>query len=82
MCNPAPTPAVTVSSANAERKVSGKEYDADVLAPEDAWIEKVDLEALKEDIRELGKQLAAQQGPEDMAHLRKIISWSRAKFYS
>ena len=78
MCNPAPTPAVAVSSANAERKVSGKEYDADVLAPEDAWIEKVDLEALKEDIRELGKQLAAQQGPEDMAHLRKIISWSRA----
>ena len=47
-------------------KLSGKEYDADVLAQDDAWIEKLDHEAFKEDVRELGKQLAAQQGPEDV----------------
>ena len=59
-------------------KVSGKEYDADVLAPEDAWIGKLDHEAFKEDVRTLGKTLAAQQGPADVAHLHKIIAWSRA----
>ena len=61
-----------------ELKVSGKSYDADVLAPEDEWIAKLDHEAFKEDIRSLGKELAANQGPEDVAHLKKIIGWSRA----
>ena len=59
--------------------VSGKSYDATVLAPEDAWIAKFasTSEAFKADVKELGKTLAEQQGPEDMAHLRKIIRWQR-----
>ena len=47
-------------------KVSGKTYDADILSAEDAWIDNLDHEAFKEDVRELGKQLAAQQGPDDV----------------
>ena len=48
-------------------KVSGSEsYDADVLAPEDAWIANFDAEAFKEDVRVLGKELADQQGPADV----------------
>jgi len=56
---------------------SGSSYDANVLAPEDEWIEKVDHEAFKEDVRKLGKTLLDQQGEEDVAHLRKIIRWQR-----
>jgi len=36
-----------------------------------------DLEAFRADIDDLGKKLAAQQGPADLAHLEKIINWSR-----
>jgi len=57
--------------------VSGKDYAATVLAPEDAWMAGTDHEAFKEDIRALGKELHAQQGPADVAHLNKIILWSR-----
>jgi len=64
-------------SKSEEQIVSGKSYDATVLAPEDAWIGKLDHEAFKEDIRALGKELHAQQGPADLAHLNKIILWSR-----
>jgi len=74
MCKAEDLPGVVVPP---ELKVSGKDFDATVLAPEDAWIAKVDHEAFKEDIRELGKKLHAQQGPADMAHLHKIILWSR-----
>jgi len=62
--------------------VSGKSYDADVLAPEDAWIEKLDHEAFKEDVREMGKKLAENQGPEDLAHLRKIVWWARGCWWA
>eukprot|EP00966_Prymnesium_polylepis_P263902 6096814-Prymnesium_polylepis.1 len=57
--------------------VSGKSYDATVLAPEDAWMANLEYEAFKEDIRALGKELHANQGPADLAHLNKIILWSR-----
>jgi len=58
--------------------LSGKEYDAEVLAPEDAWIGKINHAEFKEDVKRLGKELADQQGVEDMKHLNKIIWWSRA----
>ena len=57
--------------------VSGKSYHADVLAPEDAWIGEMDHEGFKADVKELGKRLTEGQGPEDVAHLRKIIRWQR-----
>ena len=60
-----------------QAQVSGTDYAANVLAPEDAWIAKVDHDAFKEDVKNLGKVLADNQGEEDMAHLRKIIRWQR-----
>ena len=58
-------------------ELSGASYDAQVLAPEDEWIAKLDHEAFKKDVKALGKVLSEQQGPDDVAHLRKIIRWSR-----
>jgi len=66
--------------AEAESKsveVTGKSWDAKVLAPEDAWLGKFNIEAFRKDIDDLGKKLGANQGPEDVKHLEKIISWSR-----
>ena len=57
--------------------LSGQSYSATKLAPEDEWIAKLDLDAFRDEIKSLGKQLAAQQGPEDVAHLNKIVWWSR-----
>jgi len=59
---------------------SGRDYGASELAKEDEWISKFDAAAFKSDVLELGKTLAAQQGPDDVAHLRKIMLWSRACF--
>ena len=47
-------------------ELSGASFDAQALAPEDAWIEKLDHEAFKADVKALGNALAEQQGPEDM----------------
>eukprot|EP00310_Coccolithus_braarudii_P013141 CAMPEP_0183350870 /NCGR_PEP_ID=MMETSP0164_2-20130417/21535_1 /TAXON_ID=221442 /ORGANISM="Coccolithus pelagicus ssp braarudi, Strain PLY182g" /LENGTH=438 /DNA_ID=CAMNT_0025522887 /DNA_START=67 /DNA_END=1383 /DNA_ORIENTATION=- len=67
----------TVHGATVELKVSGKSYDATTLAPEDAWIEKLDHVTFKAEVARIGKELADQQGPADVAHLNKIICWSR-----
>ena len=56
---------------------SGRDYDADVLSPENAWIAKLDHDAFKAGVRKIGKALSDQQGPADLAHLQKIIWWSR-----
>ena len=65
-----------------QAQVSGTDYAANVLAPEDAWIAKVDHDAFKEDVKNLGKALAEAQGPEDVAHLKKIMLWTRICFMS
>lgn len=65
-----------------ESMLSGTDYSASKLAPEDAWIAKVDMDAFTADCNALGKELAAGQGPEDMAHLNKIIWWSRLCQYT
>ena len=57
--------------------LSGTFYEAQKLAPEDAWTANVDHAAFKEDVKNLGKTMAEQQGPEDVAHLHKIIRWQR-----
>jgi len=69
-------PSFIVSDENKEL-LSGKSYAAKVLAPEDAWIEHLDHDALKAELGALGKEMAAEAGPEDLAHLHKIVWWSR-----
>ncbi|KAJ8601692.1 hypothetical protein CTAYLR_003182 [Chrysophaeum taylorii] len=61
-----------------EAIVSGcTSYGATVLSAEDKWIAEVDLVEFEKEVTALGQWLAKQQGPEDIAHLRKIIWWSR-----
>lgn len=46
------------------------------LPPESQWIDSLDLKAFQADLRELGKRLSDEQGPDDVAHLKKMIMWS------
>jgi len=48
------------------------------LPKEEQWIEKMDLIAFKNDIKELGSTLEKQQGQEDVDHLHKMMNWSNA----
>lgn len=48
------------------------------LNENDAWIYDFDYDGFSSEIRALGKKLEAEQGPEDVAHLNKMISWSNA----
>jgi len=47
-----------------------------VLAPENQWLEKFNLESFTAEIKELGDRLEKNQGPKDVAHLNKMIRWS------
>lgn len=46
------------------------------LSKDDEWIADFDLNAFSTEIRALGKELQAQQGPADMKHLKKMVLWS------
>ena len=46
------------------------------LDKNDAWLSKFDFEGFASEIRALGKKLEAEQGPDDVAHLNKMIRWS------
>lgn len=48
------------------------------LAKEDEWVRDMDLDGFRQEVAALGKRLSENQGPEDVAHLQKIISWSNA----
>ena len=48
------------------------------IAPDDAWVLNLDHEAFKRDVSELGARLERSQGPDDVAHLKKICLWSNA----
>jgi fatty acid desaturase len=48
------------------------------LPKEEQWMEKIDLIAFKNDIKELGSTLEKQQGQEDVDHLHKMMNWSNA----
>ena len=61
----------------AAKHLSGTNIADERLAPEDEWIGKLDLVSFGAELRSLGKQLGEQQGAADMAHLRKIVWWSR-----
>jgi hypothetical protein len=45
------------------------------LAPQDAWIARLDYEAFREDVTALGKELLQETGKADVEHLNKILSW-------
>lgn len=48
------------------------------LSKDDEWLQKFDFAAFSEEIRALGKKLEREQGPADVAHLNKMISWSNS----
>jgi len=52
--------------------------DAATLAPEDKWVADWDHEAFRKDVDELGNRLAAEQGPADIQHLKRMCFWSNA----
>mmetsp|Transcript_49326 Transcript_49326/g.139662 ORF Transcript_49326/g.139662 Transcript_49326/m.139662 type:complete len:372 (-) Transcript_49326:392-1507(-) len=62
-------------------EISGSSYDATKLSKEDAWIGECDLDEFRQEIVDLGKKLLQQQGHADLAHLQKIMSWSRGCQY-
>jgi len=52
---------------------------ADVeLKSTDKWIANLDLNAFAADIKELGRILEKNQGPDDVRHLDKMIMWSNS----
>jgi fatty acid desaturase len=42
------------------------------LAPESAWVANINVKAVEDDFRALGKKLDVEQGPADVAHMLKI----------
>ena len=48
------------------------------LQEHDKWLETCDLKAFKAEIDALGKELAENQGEDDIRHLRKILLWNRS----
>jgi len=51
------------------------ETSATDLAPEDQWVAKLDYEGFGREVTALGKELQAEGGAEDVAHLEKMVSW-------
>eukprot|EP00977_Amphora_coffeiformis_P009040 scaffold2046_cov171-Amphora_coffeaeformis.AAC.7 len=52
--------------------------DSAELAPHDKWLEKFDFVGFSQEMRALGKELEAQQGPDDVAHLKRMLFWSNS----
>lgn len=48
------------------------------LAAQDQWLESFDFAGFSNEMRILGKELEASQGPADVSHLNKMILWSNA----
>lgn len=70
------TPRVRSSLAPRAELAEVSRGTAAALAPEDAWAAAVDVDAFRRDMRALGKELLANQGPDDVKHLRKMCLWS------
>ncbi len=45
------------------------------LAKCDLWVEDFDFDAFTADMKRLGDELEKNQGPDDVAHLNKMILW-------
>ena len=59
-------------------KKSAKPLPETELAEGDEWITKFDFQGFSKEIKELGRKLDAEQGPDDVAHLNKMIMWSNS----
>jgi len=46
------------------------------VAAEDQWTQNMDYAGFQREVGELGDRLEKNQGPEDVAHLRKMCRWS------
>ena len=69
-----------MQKSNDERKTNNmftKNKIDDELLSRDKWVEKVDVLAVEKDFNALRRELERQQGSEDVAHLNKILWWSR-----
>jgi fatty acid desaturase len=65
-----------ISPVIAEHTVQNKnKANKPRLAPEDAWIANLDYDAFARDVAELGKELRASTGDDDVRHLQKIVQW-------
>jgi len=78
--SPLRTPTARLQRSVAPRVAAAVQpaIDPATLAPEDKWVSTLDYDAFKRDCQELGDRLGAQQGPADVAHLKKMIGWSNA----
>merc|ERR1711871_1908035 len=54
-------------------KAAGLQPDLDTV---DEWVATADLDAFRKDVKALGDKLLSEQGPDDLAHLKKIIRWA------
>lgn len=48
----------------------------ETLQQGDKWLEKFDFDGFRSEIHALGKKLESEQGPADVAHLKKMVMWS------
>lgn len=49
---------------------------APVLDKGDEWVKSFDYDGFTADIRKMGEELEKNQGPRDVAHLKKMVLWS------
>jgi len=66
-------PLFTASAASATVEASDRFASATGY---DEWVSNLDYPAFRKEVHELGQELAANQGEEDVKHLRKMIAWS------
>ena len=66
-----------VISEDKKELLSGNAYAATKLGPNEHWLKNLDLAGFGKECEDLGKELAKNQGDADVAHLQKIIWWSR-----
>lgn len=58
------------------RRLAGAKTPALRLPPEDQWLQRLNLEAFAQEMSDLGRELRAQQGEEDLQHLNRVVWWS------
>ena len=45
------------------------------------WRENFDLKGWAKEVRQVGAELAAQQGEDDVKHLKKIVTWANLSYF-
>jgi hypothetical protein len=68
-------PLQDVSSAPLTFDAGQQRNDREPLAPQDAWVAKLDYEAFGKEVAVLGRSLLQEGGEDDVSHLNKMVSW-------